>query len=189
MQKLYCYVDETGQDTAGRIFIVTIVVVGDDRDELLQLCEEIEEKTGKGIRKWHRAKPELRLAYLRAIFKEKRFKGTLFYSVFQDTKDYDLATILSIAKAVRRKVPAERYRLLVYIDGLEKSKRQYYRNQLRGLGVSPKNVQGVRRDESNALTRLADMVAGLLRDGLEGEYQELVNLYRRGKRQGFLVEV
>jgi len=26
-QKLYCYVDETGQDTAGKIFIVSVVII------------------------------------------------------------------------------------------------------------------------------------------------------------------
>jgi hypothetical protein len=32
--KLYCYVDETGQDTLGKFFIVAIVVAGNQRDEL-----------------------------------------------------------------------------------------------------------------------------------------------------------
>lgn len=36
-QKLYCYVDENGQDTKGDIFIVSIVVTGKERDELLVL--------------------------------------------------------------------------------------------------------------------------------------------------------
>lgn len=32
-QKLYCYVDETGQDTEGQIFVVSIVLTGKERDE------------------------------------------------------------------------------------------------------------------------------------------------------------
>lgn len=47
-QKLYCYVDETGQDTEGDLFVVSLVVTGDERDELLKLCESIEKKSGKG---------------------------------------------------------------------------------------------------------------------------------------------
>ena len=163
MQKLFCYVDESGQDTLGKVFIVSVVVVGDDRDELLRVCEEIEKESGKGIRKWRRSKYDQRLAYLRSIFGDTRFKGALRYSAFRKTKEYDLATVIAIAKAFRWHGPKERYKLVVYVDGLPKSKREYYRRQLRGLGVSPQKVQGVRRDESNALTRLADTVAGFLR--------------------------
>lgn len=47
-QKLYCYVDENGQDTKGDIFIVSVVVTGKERDRLLNLCEEIEVESGKG---------------------------------------------------------------------------------------------------------------------------------------------
>jgi len=32
--KLYCYVDETGQDTLGELFIVAVVVSDADRDNL-----------------------------------------------------------------------------------------------------------------------------------------------------------
>jgi hypothetical protein len=47
MQKLYCYVDETGQDTGGQIFIVAVVVTGEERDDLLTLCEQLEKVSGK----------------------------------------------------------------------------------------------------------------------------------------------
>jgi hypothetical protein len=33
-QKFYCYVDETGQDTMGELFIVSVVVSSSQRDEL-----------------------------------------------------------------------------------------------------------------------------------------------------------
>ena len=39
-KKIYCYVDETGQDTKGKLFIVSIVVVGKDKD-LFQKAVEI----------------------------------------------------------------------------------------------------------------------------------------------------
>ena len=40
-KKLYCYVDETGQDTEGDIFIVT-VVVPENRDGVLEYLGRIE---------------------------------------------------------------------------------------------------------------------------------------------------
>lgn len=45
--KLYCYVDETGQDTKGDVFIVS-VVIPDDREAVLQYLEALEVRTGKG---------------------------------------------------------------------------------------------------------------------------------------------
>jgi hypothetical protein len=36
MEKLYAYVDETGQETAGAFFPVAVVVDGEDRDTLLE---------------------------------------------------------------------------------------------------------------------------------------------------------
>ena len=32
MQKLYCYVDETGQDVGSEVFIVSVLVAEEDRD-------------------------------------------------------------------------------------------------------------------------------------------------------------
>jgi len=65
MDKLYCYVDESGQDTGGRIFVVAIVGTGENRDKLLDLCEKLEKVSGKRRDKWGRAKHERRMQYLR----------------------------------------------------------------------------------------------------------------------------
>jgi hypothetical protein len=43
-QKLYCYVDETGQDTKGDLFLVALVITGSERDEVLREAERIEER-------------------------------------------------------------------------------------------------------------------------------------------------
>jgi hypothetical protein len=50
--KLYCYVDENGQDTLGRIFVVSVVAVGKQRDELFALCEHLEQASEKRKDKW-----------------------------------------------------------------------------------------------------------------------------------------
>lgn len=51
-KKLYCYVDETGQDTKGEIFVVSVIVAQKDRDEIMELLETIEQETGKKATKW-----------------------------------------------------------------------------------------------------------------------------------------
>src|SRR3989344_7571985 len=148
IKKLYCYVDETGQDTEGKLFIVSVVVASNERDELMKLCEKIEKESGKGKFKWGKAEKKLRLDYLKRIFETKIFKGKLRYSVFRDTKDYDLATIVAVSSDLHFKEPAQNYTTLVYVDGLSKSKRHEYGSQLRKLGVPTKKVQGVTKDRS-----------------------------------------
>jgi len=46
-QKLYCYVDESGQDTRGKLFVVSVVVAAEDRGISLEQLEKIEDETGK----------------------------------------------------------------------------------------------------------------------------------------------
>lgn len=187
-QKLYCYVDENGQDTKGNIFIVSIVVTGKERDELLILCEEIEEISGKKKDKWGKAKYQRRLEYIKLIFANKNFKGKLRYSTYHEQPSYDLATITGIAKAVHFKEPNE-YTTLVYVDGLSKNKRKEYGSELRKLGVPTRKVQGVNRDENNALIRLADAVAGFVRDVIDGEKGEVSDLFKKAIKNGSLIEI
>lgn len=186
-QKLYCYVDENGQDTKGDIFIVSVVVTGKERDELLKLCEKIEQKSGKQKDKWGRSKPKRRLEYIKLIFSNKKFSGKLRYSIYRDQVNYDMTTIIGIAKAIHYKEPAE-YTSIVYVDGLKKSKRHEYGSELRKLGVPTRKVQGVNKDENNSLIRLADAVAGFVRDVMDGGKEELI-IFKKANKSGSLVEI
>lgn len=44
MKKLYCYVDETGQDTEGKLFIVVVIIVENEKEVVIEQIEEIEQK-------------------------------------------------------------------------------------------------------------------------------------------------
>ena len=189
IKKLYCYVDENGQDTKGRIFIVSVVVTGRKRDDLLNLCEQLEQESGKGKFKWGKAEYKYRLEYLRRVFANNHFKENLRYSIFSRTTDYDSATINGIAKAILWRKPAQKYTTMIYVDGLSKLKRNEYGSRLRKLGIPTHKVQGVKKDENNALTRLADAVAGFVRDVLDGEDGETQKLFKAAKRNNMLVEV
>ena len=63
-QKLYCYVDETGQDTLGQFFIVAVVITEDVREQLIARLEHIEQVSRKGKAKWTASRPAQRLAYM-----------------------------------------------------------------------------------------------------------------------------
>jgi len=189
MQKLYCYVDETGQETTGEIFIVSIVVIGEERDELLKLCEQLEIITGKKKDKWGATKHERRMRYLHHILADDRFKGKLRYSLFRKTREYDASTVEGIARAVLWEKPSKNYTSLIYVDGLSRTKRHQYAVGLRRYGIHIRKVMGVARDESNALTRLADALAGFVGDALKGRFKEIKQLYDRAKREKTLIEV
>jgi len=68
MAKRYVYVDETGQDTKGKLFIVATVVLL-ERDDTCTACEKIEALSGKVISKWGKTRPAIRLTYIREILK------------------------------------------------------------------------------------------------------------------------
>ena len=46
IRKLYCYVDETGQDTLGRVFVVACVVLESERDTMSAGLETAEKLSG-----------------------------------------------------------------------------------------------------------------------------------------------
>jgi NAD(P)-dependent dehydrogenase (short-subunit alcohol dehydrogenase family) len=66
-QKLYAYVDESGQDTEGRFFVVSVVLIGTDRDTVLARLEALEERSRKGRVKWRRARYAFRQAYIAGL--------------------------------------------------------------------------------------------------------------------------
>lgn len=187
-QKLYCYVDENGQDTKGKIFIVSIVITGDERDKLMEFCEEIEIKSGKKKDKWGRASYKRRIDYLKSVFSITSFKKKLRYSLYRGQVNYDMATIMGIAKAVHFKEP-ENYTTIIYVDGLARTKRHEYGSQLRKLGIPTRKVQGVVKDENNALIRLADAIAGFIRDAVEGNDVQLKSIFIEALEKGILIEV
>lgn len=190
MQKLYIYVDESGQDTEGRLFIVAVVVISDAdaKNDLFGLCETIEQRSGKGTAKWKKAKSAKRLEYLRCIFAEKKFTGSLRYAVFSNTAEFDLATIKGIAKAIQWKQPSDSTSI-VLVDGLSKTKRREYAQELRKLGIRVYKIRGVAKDENDALIRLADALAGFIRDVLDNKARDGQEMFERAKSSGMLIEV
>lgn len=99
-QKIYAYVDESGQDTGGEMFFVSVIIAGAERDLLRKHLQDIELKSGKRDKKWTRSTPLQRESYLRAVFGLPEFHGRLYYSHYQNTKTYLDLTIFSTAKAL-----------------------------------------------------------------------------------------
>lgn len=76
-------------------------------------------------------------------------------------------------------------RAVVYIDGFRKTEVNKFKKQFRPSVKIPVKVSGVRKEENNALIRLADAVCGLVRDAEEGD-EWSIKAVRKLKRRRIL---
>jgi len=184
IRKLYCYVDETGQDTKGNIFIVSIVITKSNRYEIEKRLKNIEIETGKKKTKWFRSRRDLQSAYIEKVFNEEVLKDSIFYSLTKNSKTYKDTMLVSIATAVNYLDIKRNMKVSVFIDGLRRKEIILVKTGLRRIGLRTEKVRGV-KDESNAIIRLADAIAGLVRKKVEGvEFAE--KLCRVGTKKGVL---
>jgi hypothetical protein len=186
-QKVYVYVDESGQDTLGEMFLVSVIIAGAERDLLRKHLQDIELKSGKRDKKWTRSTPRQRESYLRAVFGLPEFRGRLYYSHYQNTKTYLDLTIFSTAKALIHFTHHEPYSAIVTVDGLGRSERHSLAAGLRKLNVSIRKVRGA-KDQSEEFIRLADALAGFARDGLSSD-NELQKFFQKVKNAEAIREV
>lgn len=184
-QKLYCYVDETGQDTYGEKFIVVSIVVANEREKVFDLLEEAEIKSGKTKRKWIKTRSDERDKYLKLALPQSKLKGKIFYRIFHASKEYEDLMVLVIAQAINLYIERNNitdYKTTIVIDGLKATEAKRVAKSLRLLGIKTRRVRG-EKDESNSLLRLADALAGLIREADEGNknYDKLVNKLQEEK--------
>lgn len=164
-QKLYCYVDETGQDTKGDWFLVSIVIIENEKEKFEKILEDIEIRSGKKKLKWNKTKRDRREAYIREIIKIKEFKNCFYFTIYENTTLFTDLIVYATAKAILDKAH-KNYQASIIVDGLYKNLEKQFSASLRKLKVKVNKVKGA-RDESSSLIRLADALAGLLRDATE----------------------
>lgn len=98
--KLYCFVDETGQDTIGKLFIIVSIVVDNEKEEILTFLEEAEKKSGKTKRKWIKTRNTERNKYLNIALTSPKLKRKIYYHVFRNTKEYENLMVLVIGESI-----------------------------------------------------------------------------------------
>ncbi len=185
-QKLYCYVDETGQDTKGAMFLVVVVITAEDPDALRSALERIEQVSTKGARKWFKTNRARRVAYIRELVQSGLCINDICFSAYENSLEYLNLTVLTTAKAILAR-SHEPYEATVLIDGLGKTERRVVAHGLRKLRVNVRKVRGV-KDEADALIRLADAIAGFVRDCFEGD-QELQPLFEQAVKAKLIQEI
>ena len=167
-KKLYAYIDESGQDTKGFIFIVSILVLEDELDKICEELELIEFESKKKNTKWNKSHHEFRKLYVESILEAEKLKGKIFFEIFSDTKKYIELTSFATAKAILKKIGNKEYRVTVFVDGLKKKEIEIFSRGLRDLKIKTRKIRGVKKDENNAFIRLVDAICGLIRDSEGG---------------------
>jgi len=165
VSKLYCYADETGQDTCGRLFVVGAVILRANQDSARAVLVRIEAESRKGQRKWAKSARDQKREYLDRILLRDEFR--LFFSCYRNTTAYQVAMTRTCAKAIEIAAPSNDYHVNVFIDGLSRNDQRTVAAGLHGWGIPVKKVRGL-RDESDEIIRLADALAGFTREYVEG---------------------
>ena len=186
MVKRYFYVDESGQDTQGKLFIVSVVVAVEQIEQWRNVCEEAEQVSRKGKRKWMKTIPDRCLAYMRLILQNPLIAGRLLFALYKENRDYDGLTAQTIATAVKQM--GNDGKNVIIIDALPKEQWQGYSRRIRQAGAKIEKVRGVRRDENDAMIRLADAVCGFVRDASEGK-TEMKALFETAITRGIIKDL
>jgi len=185
--RLYCYADETGPDTKGEFFLVSVVALeGELREAAEASLERIETRTKKYNQKWGGTKHDIRLDYLRDILQVKQLFGSIFYATYRGQTNYISLIAQTIIKVIRFKAYGN-YQATIIIDGINEAEQKRVSRLLKESHIRYNKVRGP-KDESTALLRLADAMAGFLRDYHERkDYTD--KLYRTFQRREFLREM
>ncbi len=187
MQKLYTYVDETGQDTQGDLFLVSVIVTEGEQHALTEQLETIERQTTKGLLKWIENRDEVQLAYMQRVLALPMLQGHLHFAVYHQMTEYFALSVASTARAIRVHAQDD-HKAIVLVDGLPKSLIPAFGRELRHYQVRTHKVRGVRKEEGDALMRLADALAGFVRDAKCGK-ERLAHLLEKANKQGIVRQV
>jgi len=180
-RKLYAYIDESGQNTKGRFFVVSILVLEEER-ELIQEKLRLVENVSKKNLKWNKSRHKFRLEYLNEIVKLRCLKNKIFFEIFHGSKEYIKLTSHSSAKAILKRVRDE-YKVTIFIDGFRKKEIEVFQRELRDFGIKRRKIRGVKKEENNIFIRLVDSICGLISDVNENKQwaKDILNKLRKRK--------
>jgi hypothetical protein len=187
MEKFYIYVDESGQETQGRFFVVaTIIMTADWREEGEQNLFAIERRTGKKKPKWYKTHHRVKERYLQEIISLDPLKHNIFYATYENTTDYIPLTAETIIETLKQKITGE-YVVTIGIDGLEGREVKEVTHIIKANKIRYRKVRGM-RDESSAWIRLADAIAGFINDTQKNKPYTRA-WYPQLQQAGFLIEI
>lgn len=189
-KKIYCYVDESGQDTEGRLFVVVAVVVGEGRDVIEAAVTALEERSRRTARKWHRSQRQRRVEYAAGLPSVEEVCGHVFARVYGEGANYLDRTAYVIGDAIAayaERNGTQEFTGVAVVDGLKDAEAKRMSKLIRSRGIRLAKLRGA-KDEVSPLVRLADSVAGILRDAADGDevFRDNADRLRRG---GILLDI
>lgn len=93
-------------------------------------------------------------------------------------------TIEAITRVIH---PIREHKITILIDALPRSSETTVGITLRRMGYKTRKVRGIRKDENDAIIRLADALCGLVRESLSGN-KKAGELLNRGIKSGHIRE-
>lgn len=184
--RIYVHGDERGQHVSARHFVMVVVVTTRELGKFRQGLEEIEKVAGVGRKKWKKTRSENRLEFLRQVLERNIGKGEVFFGVYRKPLPFFFPTLEVVEKGIKRKARGD-YVARVWIDGIDKKNAREMTNALRLRGISLMHVKS-KRDESEAVIRLADRWAGCISIGAEKGGEEK-RLCEKAIKSGYLRNV
>lgn len=185
-QKIYVYVDESGQDDLSKIFVVVSVVTISNQEQLREELLQVESDANTHALKWNQCRHDRRMEYLLLVLRRRIGAGFVFMGRFKKPVPYFHPVASVIEKAIKQAMGEEKYLAIVRVDGINKKIATALTNALRANGISLKQVKG-KRDEGEVLIRFADMWAGCIRGALLSKKDDdVLLLFREALRTGYL---
>ena len=185
-QKIYCYIDETGQDAGSDFFVVVVIATDKEQNLLRRKLLEIESLTKIGQRKWHKSQFKRNKYYIQLVIKKEIGKREVFFGRYKKPIPYFFPMLETIEKAILDKAEKD-YKSIIYVDGIDKKKAAELTNALRLRKIKLEFVRSA-RDESEPLIRLADRWAGCIRAAFLDRTEEKAIL-AKAKKINYLKEV
>lgn len=186
VKKIYCYVDETGQDSGSEIFIVVAVIVASNVAAIRDRLQELEKSTKIGVVKWHKSSYKYRIQFMEEFLRQDNSDLHIYFLKAKKPVLYYAPTLEVIQQAVSAHSKTNT-QAIICIDGLDELSAKKFTNSLRTKNLKVKLAKGP-RDESESLIRLADRWAGCIRMALSGN-KDCEVLVNRAKKRGVLKEV
>lgn len=183
-RKLYIYLDETGQDTLGRFFLVALVVAEEERADVRTVLRTLEQASYKGRQKWSKLTRKKKLAYVTELL-ARPLACAIYVVTFRNTLAYLESTGAALAQVIALYAGQTQTEVFIFIDGLPKSLQHQISRYIKIPQIAVKRIRGLTDDEDEFI-RLADSLCGIAREAQEGDavYQRaLAALVQRGAVQ------
>src|SRR5262245_6810365 len=138
-QKLFCYVDETGQDNRAEYFIVVTVVSESDQAALKGSLLRLEQQSKVGGKKWHKLRSPEREHFLELALNAQLAAGEVFFGRHKKPLPFFQPMVETLSKAILLLATGD-YQVVVYVDGIDRKKARELTAALREKGIATQQV-------------------------------------------------